>query len=303
MIMKKLPGGVIAAVPTPVTDQGAPDVERFLEHCRWALGNGCDGLNVLGSTGEASSFGMADRRTIMEAAAANLDVTKLMVGTGLTDAASTVEMIRLAAELGFAVALVLPPYYYKPVTDDGLLTYFANLCDATGSTPIPLFLYNFPAMTGVPFSPELVVRMAQELDGRVCGIKDSSADIPYCKRLVAALPELRVFPSSETCLATAAADGFAGCISATTNLTGPAAGRVWQKSSYDGREDDVNFIADMRQQIAAQPLIPAVKYLVSLQQKNDPNFARVLPPFAPLNDDQTQALRSVADQLAGWSAR
>jgi len=301
--MTTLPGGVIAAVPTPVTEQGTPDVERFLVHSRWALENGCDGLNVLGSTGEASSFGLPDRRTLMQAAAAYLDPGKLMVGTGLTDAASTIEMTRFAAELGFAVALVLPPYYYKPVTDAGLFDYFANLCEATRSTPIPLFLYNYPAMTGVPFSPELVARMARGLDGRVCGIKDSSAAIPYCKSLVAALPEFRVFPSSETCLDTAAADGFAGCISATTNLTGPAAGRVWNNSSYDGRADDVKFIADMRQQIAAQPLIPAVKYLVSVQQNNDSNFARALPPFAPLNDDQMQALGPVADQLAGWSGR
>ena len=126
--MTNLPGGVIAAVPTPVTSQGTPDIERFLNHCRWALDNGCDGLNVLGSTGEATSFGLADRRAIMEAAAANLDKTKLMVGTGFTDAASTIEMTRLAAELGFGVALVLPPFYYKPLSEDGLFNYFANLC-------------------------------------------------------------------------------------------------------------------------------------------------------------------------------
>jgi len=298
MIMTKLPGGVIAAVPTPVTSQGAPDIERFLNHCRWALDNGCDGLNILGSTGEATSFGLADRRTIMEAAAANLNTTKLMVGTGFTDAASTIEMTRLAAELGFAVALVLPPYYYKPLSEDGLFNYFANLCEATKSTPIPLFLYNFPAMTGVPFSLEIVTRLAQNLDGRVCGIKDSSADIPYCKSIVEALPDFRVFPSSETCLETAAADGFAGCISATTNITGPAAGRIWRDSSYDGRQDDVNFIADMRQQVAAQPLIPAVKYMVSQQQNGDTDWQRVLPPFAQLNDDQIKALRFAADQAA-----
>jgi 4-hydroxy-tetrahydrodipicolinate synthase len=153
-------------------------------------------------------------------------------------------------------------------------------------------------MTGVPFSLDIVVRMAKELDGRVCGIKDSSADIPYCKSIVEALPGFRVFPSSETCLETAAADGFAGCISATTNITGPAAGRVWGNSSYDGRQDDVDFIAEMRQQISAQPLIPAVKYMVSQQQNGDTDWQRVLPPFAQLNDDQIQALRSVAERAA-----
>ena len=294
--MSDLPGGVIAAVPTPIDENGKPDIGRFLQHCRWALENGCDGLNVLGSTGEASSFGLADRTAIMEAAARELDASKLMVGTGLTDAASTIEMTSLAAKLGFAVALVLPPYYYKPVTDEGIFRYFRNLCDATSSTPVPLFLYNYPAMTGVPFSPEVVARMASELDGRVCGIKDSSADITYCKSLVQAIPGFNVFPSSETCLASAKVDGFAGCISATINITGPIAARIWRDESYDGRDNDAVFIADIRGRVAANPLIPAVKYVVSEQQGDD-NFSRVLLPFAPLTEDQKNSIRAIADQV------
>jgi 4-hydroxy-tetrahydrodipicolinate synthase len=295
--MSNLPRGVIAAVPTPVNADGKPDTERFLQHCQWALKNGCDGLNVLGSTGEASSFGVEDRLSIMTAAATNLDPSKLMVGTGMTDIATTITLTSHAAELGFAAALVLPPYYYQPVTDEGLYRYFTSLCEATTSTPIPLLLYNYPAMTGIAFSHDLVVRLAETLDGRVCGIKDSSANIPYCRALAEALPGFNVFPSSETCLGSAKADGFAGCISATTNITGPVAGRIWRQDDYPGRDDDAAFIADIRTRVAANPLIPAVKFIVADRNK-DINWQQVLPPFAELDNDQKKSLHDISDLMA-----
>ncbi len=295
--MKMLPRGVIAAVPTPVDASGSPDTERFLRHCEWALDNGCDGLNVLGSTGEASSFGIADRLKIMNAAASNLDVSKLMVGTGMTDIATTITLTREASKLGFAAALVLPPYYYQPVTDEGIYRYFEDLCNATSSDAIPIFLYNFPAMTGVPFSRDVVVRLAQTLEGRIRGIKDSSANIPYCRDLAAALPEFYVFPSSETCLTSAKSDGFAGCISATTNITGPVAGRIWHQDEYHGRDDDAAFIADIRDRVAANPLIPAVKFIVA-NSKEDIEYERVLPPFIELDGNQKKMLHDVADLVA-----
>jgi 4-hydroxy-tetrahydrodipicolinate synthase len=123
--------GVIAAVPTPVGASGEPDTRRFLDHCRRALANGCDALNVLGTTGEANSLSAGQRKTVMRAAANGLDRSRLLVGTGTPDLATTIELTRFAHELGFAAALVLPPYYYKSVTDQGLFAFFSELVAAT----------------------------------------------------------------------------------------------------------------------------------------------------------------------------
>ncbi|GIL01169.1 MAG: dihydrodipicolinate synthase family protein [Alphaproteobacteria bacterium] len=285
--------GVIAAVPTPVTEAGEPDTERFLRHARWALANGCDGLNVLGTTGEANSFSAAQRRRVMAAAAAALDPARLMVGTGTPDLATTIDLTRLAHEAGFAAALVLPPYYYKGVSDDGLFAWFERLVAATADAPVPLHLYNFPQMTGIQFSADLAGRLKRAFPDRIAGAKDSSGDLAYAARL-ARIDGFDVFPSSETALGKAAADGYAGCISATVSVTAPLVAR------YAARPADAALaakVAAARAAIAAQPLIPAIKYLVA-RLHGDPAFERVLPPHLPLTAAQKDALTGIGLEAA-----
>ncbi len=281
--------GVIAAVPTPVGRMGAPDLARFLRHSEWALANGCDGLNILGTTGEANSFSAAARRQIMAAATAALPGQKLMVGTGTPDLETTAALTNSAAELGYGAALVLPPFYYKGVSDAGLLRYFTALAGATDDTPIPIYLYNFPALTGVPFSVDLVRRLAEETAGRICGIKDSSGDIPYCREIVAAIPGFKVFPSSETVLEGARGDGFAGCISATVNISAPLCGKIWNGAAQPG---DAAEVARIRSAASAVPLIAAVKYLVA-RRFGDREWERVLPPLVELSAAEKSGLDGI----------
>lgn len=281
-------GGVIAAVPTPIDDAGEPDTAVFIAHGTWALANGCDGLNVLGTTGEATSFSATQRQTVMTAAASALDASKLMVGTGTPDIATTLHLTKLAHKLGFAGALVLPPYYYKGVSDDGLANWFDALVAGTSEAPVPLFLYNFPQMTGLTFSPELVARMKAAHPDRLVGAKDSSGDLAYAARL-AKIADFDVFPSNEAALAQASSDGYAGCISATTNLTGAMAQKLWKDQ---GNTELAKRVLDARLAISAQPLIPAIKYMVG-QVHGQSGFERVLPPMLPLTQTQKAALHNI----------
>jgi 4-hydroxy-tetrahydrodipicolinate synthase len=285
--------GVIAAVPTPVTEVDEPDTARFLEHARWALENGCDGLNVLGTTGEANSFPAGQRSAVMRVAASGLDVRRLMVGTGTPDLGTTIALTRLAHELGFAGALVLPPYYYKGVSDDGLFAWFERLIEATADAPVPIYLYNFPQMTGIRFSPELARRLKDAFGERLVGAKDSSGDLAYAAEL-AKIEDFDVFPSSETSIGRANADGYAGCISATVSVTAPLVARYW---AAPGNAALAAKVAEARATISAQPLIPAVKHLVSLLHR-DPAFERVLPPHLPLTDAQKSALSGIQEAAA-----
>ncbi|WP_346911793.1 dihydrodipicolinate synthase family protein [uncultured Roseibium sp.] len=190
------PGGVIAAIVTPVAEDGTPDAVRFLRHARWLLANGADGLNVLGTTGEATSFSAGQRRTLMTAIASELDPSRLMVGTGCPDLATTTALTRHAHDLGFGAALVLPPYYYKGVGDNGLYSYFASLVEATADRPIPILLYNFPQMTGIRFSPALAERLSTQFPGRIVGAKEQFRRSRLCRgtgkdRRFRRLPERR----------------------------------------------------------------------------------------------------------------
>src|SRR3954469_24610984 len=151
--------GVIAAVATAVDETGAPDAARSTKLARFLLDTGCDGLNVLGTTGEATSFSLEQRKAVMSAyKAAGLPLDRLMVGTGAAATADAVALTKHAAELGFAGALILPPFYYKGVPDDGLAAYIATIVQATAEKSIPIYLYHFPAQSGLPWHVRLIAR-------------------------------------------------------------------------------------------------------------------------------------------------
>src|SRR5262245_24885852 len=152
--------GVIAAIATAVDETGAPDRARSITLARFLLANGCDGLNVLGTTGEATSFSVEQRKRVMTAYRdAGVPLDRLMVGTGAASVADAGAWPRHAAELGFAGALLLPPFYYKGVPDDGLVAYVETIVTASADRPIPIYLYHFPAQSGLPWHPGLVRRL------------------------------------------------------------------------------------------------------------------------------------------------
>lgn len=271
--------GVIAAVPTPFDHRGDIDGDAFIEHTRWCLESGCDFLNVLGTTGEANSLSASQRSALMATAARGLDAARMMVGTGTPDLETTVALTRRAFDLGFAAALVLPPYYYKPVEEDGLFAWFAELVRMTAETPIAIYLYNFPQLTGIEFSPALAARLSQAFPERIHGAKDSSGNLAYAREL-ARIAGFGVFPSSETALADASRDGYAGCISATVNIDPRSSQQLWRDQENAALSEQV---CGLRQAIAAHPLIPAVKYLVGKRTGNA-GWGRVLPPQLEITD-------------------
>ena len=285
--------GVIAAAATPLTNRFEPDRDRFLALCRALLDQGCDGLNICGTTGEATSFTVAERMAIMSAAASALPLSRLMVGTGAAALADAVTLTRHAAELGFAGALIIPPFYYKDISDDGMLRFFARLAGATAEKPIDLYLYNFPALSGVPYTPALVARLREDFGGRIAGLKDSSGDLDYAGKL-AAIPGFRVFPSNEAVLLEARAGKFAGCISASANVNPEYCARAFR----DGDEEALATAKQIRALVSRKPLIPSVKAVLA-HRMNDPAFAAVLPPLMPLSEeDRRQLIADVAPLLA-----
>lgn len=187
--MSKTLHGVIAAIATAVDGKGEPDRARSTVLARFLLDNGCDGLNVLGTTGEATSFSLDQRRGVMSAyAAAGLPLDRMMVGTGAAALADAVALTRHAAELGFAGALVLPPFYYKGVHDDGLVAYIDAILAATAARQIPIYLYHFPAQSGLPWHVGLLRRLLDTFGDRIAGLKDSSGDMAYAREAASLLP-------------------------------------------------------------------------------------------------------------------
>jgi len=276
--MKSL-SGVFAAIATPIDEGGAPGLKRAVNLARYLLDNGCDGLNVLGTTGEATSFSVDERKGVMDAYKANgLPMHRLMVGTGAASVTDAVALTRHAADLGFGGALVLPPFYYKGVPDDGLAAYIETLVKATDQKPIPIYLYHFPAMSGLPWHVALIRRLLDSFSSRIAGLKDSSGDMAYARSAAAIAKNFAVFPSTEACLLEARRGDFAGCISATANLNADLCARAWS----EGDTTALDAAVAIRKLFDGKPLVPGVKVLLA-HIHGDAGLSRVRPPLAPFS--------------------
>src|SRR5438552_9757505 len=222
--------GVIAAIATAIDDKGEPDCARATALARFLLDNGCDGLNVLGTTGEATSFSLEQRKRLMTGyREKGLPLDRLMVGTGAAAVADAVALTQHAAELGFAGALLLPPFYYKGVPDEGLVGYIEAIVSATRAKPIPLYLYHFPAQPGLPWPIPLVKRLLETFGTRIVGLKDSSGDMAYARQAAAISPAFDVFPSTEAVLMQARSGEFDGGISSAAQLQAAVGEYEWRR--------------------------------------------------------------------------
>jgi len=285
--------GVIAAIATAVETGGVPDYERSTALARFLLANGCDGLNVLGTTGEATSFSADQRMAVMSAyRAAGLPMDRLMVGTGAAALADAIALTRHAAELGFAGALVLPPFYYKGVPDEGLIAYIETIVKATAATPIPLYLYHFPAQSGLAWHVGLIKRMLEANGDRIAGLKDSSGDMAYAREVADVAEGFKVFPSTEAALMEAREGTFAGCISATANLNADLCAQAWRTGDAAALEDAVA----IRKLFDGRQLVPGVKALLA-HIHGDPTWAWVQPPLFGYSRAEQTALAARYDGL------
>jgi len=287
--------GVIAAVATPVAEDGSPDTARATKLARHLIDNGCDGLNVLGTTGEATSFSLDERKRVMNAyQAAGLPLDRMMVGTGAAAAADAVALTRHAADLGFAGALILPPFYYKGVPDDGLVAYIDTIVRATVQKPIPIYLYHYPQQSGLHWHTALVKRLLDSFGTRIVGLKDSSGDMNYAREAAAISKSFDVFPSTEAVLLDARAGAFAGCISATANLNSDLCQLAWSK----GDKAALDAAVAIRKLFDGKPLVSGVKALLA-HIHGDPALARMKPPLAPFSAADRAGAVAGYDQVRG----
>lgn len=268
--------GVIAAIATAIDAAGTPDAMRCTALARHLLESGCDGLNVLGTTGEGTSFSVAEREKLMIAhRAAGLPVDRMMVGTGAAAVSDAVALTRHAAALGFAGALVLPPFYYKGVPDDGLVAYVQALIEATADSAIPIYLYHYPALSGLPWHVSLIRTLRTAFGTRIMGLKDSSGDLGFARQAAAIADDFAVFPSNEATLLDARQGPFAGCISATANVNADLCARAF----HNGDAAALREAVAIRALFDGKALVSGVKALLA-HIHGDPAWSQMKPPLA-----------------------
>jgi 4-hydroxy-tetrahydrodipicolinate synthase len=296
MLKDALFGGVNAAVLTPMNADLSIDLDRMAAHCRWLLANGCNGLAVLGTTGEANSLGVQERIELLEGLIARgIPAAKMIPGTGTTALTDTVLLTKTAEALGCRGALLLPPFYYKNPSDDGLLVYFNEVAQRVGGS-ISLYLYNFPQQSAIPFSVDFIARLLKSSPGKYKGIKDSSGSyengLAYVENF--AKDGFEVYAGDDTLLKPLLEKGSAGCITAASNVNCAIGAQVyagWNTASGAAAHE---ILAATRKAVIATPLIPSLKALVA-RNTGDKRWNNIRPPHLPLTETQTVALFSAFD--------
>lgn len=284
--------GVLSPVITPFRKDYAPDAARFVRHCRWLLKSGCAGLAVFGTNSEANSMSVGEKRELLEAlVSGGVPASALMPGTGHCALSDSIEMTRAAVELGCAGVLMLPPFYYKGVSDEGLYRNFAEVIERVGDERLQLYLYHIPPVAQVPITLRLIEKLLSKYPGIVAGVKDSSGDWENTKSMLDAYAKegFDVFAGSEVFLLDNMRNGGKGCITATGNINpGPIANvyKNWRSPDADRLQSG---ISTTRKIVQKQPMIPALKAAVA-HFGNDPEWKTCRPPLVELTASQEETL-------------
>ncbi len=295
--------GVLAPMCTPFRADLEPDSERFVEHARWLLEDGCTGLVPFGTTSEALSLGLQERQDLLAALVeGGVDPGTLLPGTGLCSIPDTVILTRQAVELGCAGVLMLPPFYFKGQSDAGLYAHFAEVIDRIGDERLKIYLYHIPPQAQVGFSLELIGKLRGDFPNTVVGIKDSSGDWNNTQALLSEFPGFGTFVGSEPFLLDALTRGGAGTITALANINAARIRRLYEEwESADARrlQDE---ITAMRQTLQRNVMIPLLKQIIG-HYRDDPGWGPVRPPLPQLEAADAKPFIEQLEQGFDFSLR
>lgn len=295
--MTKKMTGVITPILTPFNDDLSFAPELYVSHAHWLLEQGIHYISPFGTTGEALSMTVNERITAVDALIdGGIDPKVLMPGAGLCNLDDTVSLCRHAMQRGCAAVMTLPPFFYKDASDDGLYAYFARLID-TVNDKLKICLYHIPPLAGIGFTPDLAQRLASNFPETIVAYKDSSGDFENTKAVIAAAPDIAVFPGSETFLRAGLEHGASGCISASCNIN-PAGIRQVFDNATNQQTGDLDRLTDemiaFRKQLESYKPIPAMKGLLA-RKRNEDRWRNVRQPLLPISDTQTQVLIDALD--------
>jgi 4-hydroxy-tetrahydrodipicolinate synthase len=288
--------GVYAAAVTPLQSDLSPDIEGLAAVLQFLAKRGCQGVLLLGTTGEGPSFSLQERQQVYRAAAKirmDLPGFQLLAGTGTPSLEDTIDLTKSAFELGFDGVVVLPPYYFRKATDEGLFAWFSQVL-ARAVPPDGLLLgYHIPPVSGVGLSLDLLSRLKDAFPAQFAGIKDSSGDLQWAHSLGERFgDDLLVLNGNDRLFSQALQSGAAGCITAMANLLSPLHRVVWD-SFQAGHPDEItqDKLSQAREHLDRFPPMPPVLKLLLSRLHGFPLW-NVKPPLVEFDPSQAEIMLS-----------
>lgn len=289
--------GILAPVVTPFDQDLNPDADRLVAHCKWLISQNC-GLAVFGTNSEGNSLSVDEKLDLLDSLfAADVDPSRMMPGAGCCALTDTVRLTEHAVKAGCAGVLMLPPFYYKGVSEDGLFRSFSEVIERVGDSRLRIYLYHIPQVSIIGITPSLIERLLQAYPTAIAGIKDSSGDWGNTKSILDAFggSGFNVFVGSESFLLANMQNGGAGCISATANINPAAIDRLYREWNASDGATQQSSLDDIRAIAAKNGMIPSLKAVIA-HFTGFPEWRNVRPPLASLTDteaeDLVQRLRS-----------
>jgi 4-hydroxy-tetrahydrodipicolinate synthase len=282
--------GVLVPALTPFKPDFSPDTDKFLRHCRWLLDKGADGLAVFGTTSEANSLGIDERMMLLEHLLDNnIPANVLMPGTGTSALTDTVKLTKHAVSYGCGAVLMLPPFYYKAVSDEGLFASYTEIIQRVGDAALNIYLYHIPPISQIGISLDLIGRLLGESPDSIVGLKDSSGDWQNTLSILKEYPALATFCGSEVFLLDTLRNGGAGSITAVGNVNVARIRQLFERWQEQDSETLQKHITQINRTIRDAALIPALKSIVA-SFYNTPDWRIVRPPLASLGDSESKHL-------------
>jgi 4-hydroxy-tetrahydrodipicolinate synthase len=295
--------GVFCASATPILEDGTPDHAAFATHCQALLDEGCDGIALLGTTGEANSFSIAQRQALLDQViASGISAQRLLPGTSQTTVADTVTLMRHAVEAGVKATVVLPPFYYKGVSDEGLFRFYAEAIEGVGRDDLRVVLYHIPPIAQVGLSVELVGRLLETFPGIVVGIKDSSGKLESMQQFASTFEDFSVLAGADPFMLPLLRAGGAGCITSSSNLIGKHLRVVFdnwfdpaQEQKVEAAQARINAWRDLSN---AYVQLPTIKAMLA-RRRNHPGWTRLRPPLVELTPAELDIVWAKMSVLEG----
>lgn len=293
--------GVFCAAATPVLQDGAPDQSAFNTHAKALIEEGCDGVALLGTTGEANSFSIGQRMRLLEGViASGLDAKRLLPGTSQTNVADSVTLVRHAVDAGVKACVVLPPFYYKGVSDEGLFRFYAEVIEGVGSDDLRVILYHIPPIAQIGISLELTARLREAFPGVIVGVKDSSGKLESMQAFASAFENFSVLAGADPFMLPLLRSGGAGCITSSSNLIGAHLRVVFdnwfdaaQAEKVEAAQARINAWRDLSN---AYVQLPTIKAMLA-RRRNHAGWTRVRPPLVELTEAEIATVWAQMDRL------
>ena len=297
--MTTLFSGIYTASLTPLTSSYEPNLPALVSHVEQLFESGSDGVAILGSTGEANSLTIEQRLDIISYCGRTLAPERLMMGTGSCALQDAIRLTQASIEAGVFSVLVIPPFYYKPQSDESVIRYYSELISSVDDSRLRIIFYNFPKLSGYNFSTEILQEFKERFGDIAAGIKDSSGNWQNMLSITKNVPNFMVYSGTETLLLNILREGGAGCITASANLLAPECQLVyqaWRNDQQNTAEQVQKELTVLRKALESYQFVSELKGLMALHTGSE-HWQEMLPPFIPLLPSQVRELSEKINDL------